>query len=308
METLQTPSEEQGRRKLACVFLVIACAFFVATYFIGLSDNLPGITCLFLGGILLIWGVIYLVWKPGRGTSGQEVLYWAPRVLCIACALFISLFAADVFDGEGRNVLETSIALVMHLIPAFLVLILLAVSWRRELIGGILLLVLAVVYVLSMRGRPFIPLSVTLALASPLVLTGALFLLNWRYRHVLRENSVGGWTPRWFIPSLVAFGLVATPLLTYTLTPKGESVTFSIDAPAAHEVYVTGSFNNWNPHQFPLVRQPHGQWRITIPLPPGRHEYKFVVDTVWTHDVNNPDKVELQPPLTGYNSVMIVGR
>ncbi len=308
METVPLPPEEQSRRTLARVFLAAGCALFVVAYFTGIADNAPGIASLFLGGVLFIWGLVYLVWKPGRGTSGQEVLYWAPRVLCIAFALFTSMFAADVFEGEGRNFLETAAALLMHLVPAFLILILLAVSWRWGWIGGVLFIVMAGLYVQSMTARPFLPLWVVLSMACPLVLTGALFLLNWRYRHVFRENSVEGTMPRWPIPLLVSFGVIAIPVLTFTLTPKGEPVTFSIDAPAAYQVYVTGSFNNWNPHQFRLIKQPHGQWRITIPLPPGRYEYKFVVDTVWIHDMNNPNKVELQPPLHGYNSVITVGK
>ena len=46
----------------------------------------------------------------------KKVLYWAPRVSCIAFALFLSLFAMDVF-GEGLGFWRTLFALFLHLIP-----------------------------------------------------------------------------------------------------------------------------------------------------------------------------------------------
>jgi hypothetical protein len=103
-------------------------------------------------------------------------------------ALFISLFALDVFN-EGKSFWGTSLALLIHLVPTFLVFILLAVSWRREWIGGILFVLLGVLYVVWAWNRPFGVWSTLLMIAGPLVLTGALFLLNWRYRDELRGKS-----------------------------------------------------------------------------------------------------------------------
>ncbi len=57
---------------------------------------------------------------------------------------------------------------------------------------------------------------------------------------------------------------------------------FSCHAPDAKAVFVAGSFNNWKPDVIPL--HPHlktGDWYVTLPLPPGHHEYKFVIDGVW---------------------------
>jgi hypothetical protein len=44
-------------------------------------------------------------------------------------AVFISMFELDVF-GAGYGFLNTIIALLMHLIPTVIILIVLAVSWR----------------------------------------------------------------------------------------------------------------------------------------------------------------------------------
>ncbi len=59
-------------------------------------------------------------------------------------------------------------------------------------------------------------------------------------------------------------------------------VTSSITcyAPNAHEVFLTGSFNNWNPAELSMKRSSDGQWSFVLHLPPGRYKYKFVVDGV----------------------------
>ena len=44
---------------------------------------------------------------------------------------------------------------------------------------------------------------------------------------------------------------------------------------------VAGTFNDWNPTATPLTRRADGTWAATLALPPGRHEYKFVVDGEW---------------------------
>jgi MFS family permease len=114
-------------------------------------------------------------------------------------------------------------------------------------------------------------------------------------------------TPRWLLPAVVALGFVTITVLYFTFLPRTESVTFRIVAPAARQVFIAGTFNGWNPRQYPLSEQSQGQWQTTISLPTGRHEYKFIVDSEWVQDVNNPNRAQLQPPLHGYNSVINVG-
>ncbi len=118
-------------------------------------------------------------------TLADKLVYWAPRVLSILFALFISLFALDVFS-ETRGFWETTGALLMHLIPTFFILIVLFVSWRREWIAAILYAALAVLYVVGMWGK--FPLATYLAIAGPLVLTAALFMLSWHQRGHLAGN------------------------------------------------------------------------------------------------------------------------
>ena len=118
----------------------------------------------------------------------NRVLYWAPRLLCILFAAFISIFAADVF-GHGIGFWRTALALLIHLIPTFLVLAVLALSWRREWIGGILFVVLGLLYVAFAWNKPFFGWGVLLGISGPLFLTGVLFLLDWRARAKMRAGS-----------------------------------------------------------------------------------------------------------------------
>ena len=103
-------------------------------------------------------------------TKTKRVLYWLPRVLSILFALFISIFALDVFS-EGYSVGETIIALFMHLIPTFLVVIALLIAWRWERVGASLFIVLALIYLGMSGGEGWI-------IYAPLLLLGALFMLD----------------------------------------------------------------------------------------------------------------------------------
>ncbi|MCS6919315.1 MAG: alpha amylase N-terminal ig-like domain-containing protein, partial [Fimbriimonadales bacterium] len=58
----------------------------------------------------------------------------------------------------------------------------------------------------------------------------------------------------------------------------------------AEKVYLAGSFNEWQPRATPM--QPDAEkrvWTLTLQLPPGAHQYKFVVNgTDWRTDPNAP--------------------
>lgn len=72
--------------------------------------------------------------------------------------------------------------------------------------------------------------------------------------------------------------------------------------PDAKEVYVTGSFADWDPKSFPMQRDANGEWRATVRLPAGKHIYKFVVDGTWMAD---PAAIETEDDgYGGTNSVL----
>jgi len=118
-------------------------------------------------------------------TSIKRFLYWTPRILCLLFAGFISLFALDVF-GESHGFWNTALALLMHLIPTGILLLILAVSWRWEWVGGLLFPALGAFYLVAFWGR--FHWSAYVILSGSLFLLGALFLLNWKHRTELHPR------------------------------------------------------------------------------------------------------------------------
>ena len=115
----------------------------------------------------------------------KGLLYWAPRILCILFAAFLSIFALDVFS-EGYGFLETVLALAMHLVPTAIVVVSLAIAWRWEWVGAVVFAALGVFYLVMAWGR--FPLSVYFSISGPLFLVAGLFLVNWVWRAKLRPN------------------------------------------------------------------------------------------------------------------------
>jgi 1,4-alpha-glucan branching enzyme len=76
--------------------------------------------------------------------------------------------------------------------------------------------------------------------------------------------------------------------------PSLSEVVFSLSAPQAQEVYVTGDFNDWKLNDNSRMRPDNGNWTKRIKLTTGRYHYRFVIDGKWTEDPNSTAK-ELNP-------------
>ena len=72
----------------------------------------------------------------------RNVLHWTPRVLGALYAVFISLFALDVW-GTGAGFMSELAAFLIHLTPVYLIVAALVVAWRNPWVGGILFIALA---------------------------------------------------------------------------------------------------------------------------------------------------------------------
>ena len=105
-----------------------------------------------------------------------DLASWSPRMMLLAFAAFISVFALDVFS-EHRGFGGTAVALGMHLLPSLLVLLVVAAAWRRPAVGALLCFGLAALYVGTSAGR--MHWSALVLIAGPLALTSALYLWSW---------------------------------------------------------------------------------------------------------------------------------
>jgi 1,4-alpha-glucan branching enzyme len=100
-------------------------------------------------------------------------------------------------------------------------------------------------------------------------------------------------------------------------TQTTEGVVFRFYAPSASVVQLAGNWpeNNWLNGQAQTSSQlligamkPEGSegiWIITVKLPAGRYQYKFVIDRVnWHEDPNNPNRTD--DGYGGFNSLLDV--
>lgn len=85
--------------------------------------------------------------------------------------------------------------------------------------------------------------------------------------------------------------------------PPEKPVEFRLNKPEARQVVLAGSFNGWDLKRTPLRKEQDG-WRTTLWLPPGRYEYKFVVDGEWLADPHEQDSAPNE--FGGTNSVVSV--
>ena len=74
----------------------------------------------------------------------------------------------------------------------------------------------------------------------------------------------------------------------YGVKQVGEEVIFAAKFDNARKVLIAGDFNGWLPISTPMhTNGTPGSWRTTLPLPPGRYRYRFVVDGKWMTDPKN---------------------
>ncbi len=76
----------------------------------------------------------------------NKYLYWAPRILSIMFILFLMLFSLDIFDME-LDFWGTALGLFMHNIPALFLLVILIISWKYEIVGGIIFTLAGTLYI-----------------------------------------------------------------------------------------------------------------------------------------------------------------
>lgn len=127
--------------------------------------------------------------------TSTKVLCWTARILSILAILFISLFALDSVSSE-RTFWQNATALLMSLIPSFVLLAALIIAWKWEKTGGIILTIIGLalsifVFVLNYIRNHFSvanSLKNALILAIPFVLVGILFILS----HYRKKKELSG--------------------------------------------------------------------------------------------------------------------
>src|SRR3989344_9538519 len=110
----------------------------------------------------------------------NRFVYWTPRILSIIFILFLMLFSLDIFSSE-LSFWETIGALFMHNIPALVLLVVLLISWKYEIVGGIAFILAGLVYIVVLMRNPFewYMLSWAIQISGIAFFIGIMFLINW---------------------------------------------------------------------------------------------------------------------------------
>ena len=105
----------------------------------------------------------------------KKIITWLPRILSIAFILFLSLFSFDVFiESSGWQAI---LGFLIHLLPSFILLVIVLISWKNELVGAITFLSFSIFYIFMVGLDRHWSWYVTISL--PSAITGMLFLLSW---------------------------------------------------------------------------------------------------------------------------------
>ena len=75
-----------------------------------------------------------------------KFVFWTPRILSIIFIAFLALMSLDVF-GAGAGFWETLAGFLIHNIPVFVLIAVLVISWKRELVGGIIFILAGLLYI-----------------------------------------------------------------------------------------------------------------------------------------------------------------
>ncbi|HPV70312.1 MAG TPA: hypothetical protein PKY08_00175 [Candidatus Magasanikbacteria bacterium] len=116
----------------------------------------------------------------------NKFIYWTPRALSIFFILFLMLFSLDIFD-LNLNFWQTILGLLVHNIPAFILIIILVISWKKEAVGGIIFTLFGAFFLgrmlMTILSHPPYEWRILLGISPiilPAILIGVLFLIGWQ--------------------------------------------------------------------------------------------------------------------------------
>ena len=112
--------------------------------------------------------------------KNSKFIYWTPRIIGIIIVVFFALMSLDIFDLK-LGFWGTVIGLFMHNIPTLILLLILIISWKYELVGGIAFITAGTAYLIALFINPFewYMISWAVMISGSAFFTGALFLVGW---------------------------------------------------------------------------------------------------------------------------------
>ena len=128
-------------------------------------------------------------------TTKEMIILWSPRILCIGAILFVSMFALDSFE-HGIPFGQQLLNFFMHLVPTYVLLLLLAIAWKWPFVGGILFTIIGIVmspfvYNMNLNRTHSVLTSITIILmiTVPFIIVGILFIVSHLQKSRRRLNA-----------------------------------------------------------------------------------------------------------------------
>jgi len=121
----------------------------------------------------------------------EQILYWLPRMLCIAAILFVSYFSLDAFE-PGPPLWQQIMDFLIHNIPSYILILALILAWKKELVGGIIFTLFGIitsplVYSQNIHRNHSVKdsLNIVLLITFPFIIVGILFIAS----HLIRKRK-----------------------------------------------------------------------------------------------------------------------
>lgn len=118
-------------------------------------------------------------------TTITRALYWLPRCFAIGYIIFLSLFSLDVFTGTSP-LSVVLMGFLIHLIPSYILLIALIVAWKKETVGGVFFLFLAVAFTLFFQ--TYTEVGYFILISIPIFFIGFSFLSDFFISKMKKED------------------------------------------------------------------------------------------------------------------------
>lgn len=122
----------------------------------------------------------------------DSLIQWTPRVICIIAILFISMFALDSFEPE-LSIWQKIGGFLIHLIPTYILIVMLIVAWKWEFVGGVIFTTLGLItspiifmHNYRMNGSVGMSLLIILMINFPFIVVGILFM----WSHYRKNRSL----------------------------------------------------------------------------------------------------------------------
>lgn len=114
----------------------------------------------------------------------KRILYWMPRILSTLFVLFLFAMSLDIISPE-LGAWQIAVGMLMHNIPAIILLGVLFISWKYEIVGGIVFILAGLLYIIFTAHSEipwYLMISWSMTIAGPAFLIGILFLVDWYHR------------------------------------------------------------------------------------------------------------------------------